>query len=399
MARLIGTVSRGIRAPIINEGTDIVEVVSNSVLEAAASENLQFKDLDVIAITESIVARAQGNYASVDQIATDIRNKYPSGEIGLVFPILSRNRFAMSLKGIARASKKIYLQLSYPADEVGNQLITAEAFEESGLNPWSSPLNEELFRAHFGESLHPYTGVDYVSYYRSIIEAEGCEAEIIFSNNPRTILDYTKDVLTCDIHSRFVNLERLRTGGANTLYNIESILSESVEGSGFNAEYGMLGANKATEESIKLFPRDSQEVVDRISERLSEATGKLIEVMVYGDGAFRDPSSRIWELADPVVSPAYTDGLSGVPQEIKLKYIADNKFANLTGAELDSAVKDFIANKSDDDTGVSKMASEGTTPRQITDLLGSLSDLTSGSGDKGTPIVWIQGYFDDMADE
>lgn len=398
MARLIGTVSRGVRAPIIRKGDDIVDVVSDAVLSAAASENIPFLDKDVIALTESIVARAQDNYASVDAIAQDVKSKYPNGEVGLVFPILSRNRFAINLKGIARAMDKIYLQLSLPSDEVGNQLISYDAFEESGLSIWNSALTEEQYRAHFGQSLHPYTGVDYISYYREIAEAEDCEIEIILSNNPRVILDYTKDVLTCDIHSRKKNLRRIEEAGANILFNIESILTEPIGDNGYNPEFGMLGANKATEESVKLFPRGSQAVVDALSKKLSEATGKQIEVMIYGDGAFRDPTSQIWELADPIVSPAHTPGLSGVPQEIKLKYVADNTFADLTGEELDEAVKNFIQEKDQDTSEVDQESAVGTTPRKITDLLGSLADLTSGSGDKGTPIVWIQGYFDDLAD-
>lgn len=399
MARYIGTVSRGIRTPIIKDGDDIVEVVVDSVLRAAKADNIPFRDKDVIAITEAVVARAQGNYASVDDLAADVKSKYPDGTIGLVFPILSRNRFAINLKGIARGAKKLYLQLSYPTDEVGNQLIDYDRFEESGINPWSSVLNEDQYRALFGESLHPYTGVDYVKYYRDIVENEGCEIEIIFANNPRAILTYTKHVLTCDIHSRKTNLKRIKAAGAETLYNIESILSEPVNGSGYNPKYGMLGANKATEERVKLFPRNCQEVVDTIQARLKKETSKDIEVMIYGDGAYKDPSSKIWELADPVVSPAYTSGLSGVPSEVKLKYIADNLYADLSGQELTDAVVNFISHKSAADTGINKEASEGTTPRKISDILGSLADLTSGSGDKGTPVVWIQGYFDDVADD
>ena len=398
MARLFGTVSRGIRTPIISEGDDIIEVVVNSVIEAAESEDVKFHNKDVIAITEAVVARAQGNYASVDDIAEDVRAKYPDGIIGLVFPILSRNRFAINLKGIARAAKKIILQLSYPADEVGNELVSDDLFEESGLNPYSTLLTEEQFRAHFVKSEHPYTGVDYVSYYRDIVEAENCELEIIFSNNPVAILNYTKDVLTCDIHTRKINLKRLEKAGAKTALNIDSILSSPINGSGYNPEYGMLGANKATEESVKLFPRDCQATVEAISKELSDRTGKQIEVMIYGDGAFKDPTSEIWELADPVVSPAYTAAIAGVPKEVKLKYVADNNFSNLKGEELNSAIIEFIKNKEKADIGLSKMISEGTTPRKISDLLGSLADLTSGSGDKGTPVVWISGYFDDIAD-
>lgn len=399
MNRFVGTVSRGIRTPIIAEGDDIVDIVVNSILEASKYENIEFKNKDIIAITEAVVARAQGNYASIDDIAADVKSKYPDGELGLLFPILSRNRFSINLRGVARAAKKIYLQLSYPADEVGNQLISSEVVEQSGINPFSAVLNEKEFYDNFGKSSHPYTGVDYIQFYKEIIESEGCEVEIIFSNHPETLLDYTDNILTCDIHSRKDNLKRLENAGAKVLRNIDSILSEPINGSGYNKEYGMLGANKATEEVVKLFPNDCQEIVDQISQRLSEESGKNIEVMIYGDGAFRDPSSKIWELADPVVSPAYTSGLAGEPEEVKLKYIADNNFSDLRGEELNEAVLDYIKHKDSEAIGKTQMLSEGTTPRKIADLVGSLADLTSGSGDKGTPVVWIQGYFDDIAAE
>lgn len=399
MNRFVGTVSRGIRTPIIAEGDDIVDIVVNSILEASKYENIEFKNKDIIAITEAVVARAQGNYASIDDIAADVKSKYPDGELGLLFPILSRNRFSINLRGVARAAKKIYLQLSYPADEVGNQLISSEVVEQSGINPFSAVLNEKEFYDNFGKSSHPYTGVDYIQFYKEIIESEGCEVEIIFSNHPETLLDYTDNILTCDIHSRKDNLKRLENAGAKVLHNIDSILSEPINGSGYNKEYGMLGANKATEEVVKLFPNDCQEIVDQICQRLSEESGKNIEVMIYGDGAFRDPSSKIWELADPVVSPAYTSGLAGEPEEVKLKYIADNNFSDLRGEELNEAVLDYIKHKDSEAIGKTQMLSEGTTPRKIADLVGSLADLTSGSGDKGTPVVWIQGYFDDIAAE
>ncbi len=399
MNRFVGTVSRGIRTPIIAEGDDIIDIVVSSILEASKAENIELKDRDIIAITEAVVARSQGNYASIDDIAADVRLKYPEGKLGLLFPILSRNRFSINLRGIARAAKKIYLQLSYPADEVGNQLISSEVVEQSGINPFTTILNEQEFYDNFGKSSHPYTGVDYIQFYKDIIESEDCEVEIIFSNNPETLLNYTDNILTCDIHSRKDNLKRLEKAGAKVLYNIDSILSEPINGSGYNKEYGMLGANKATEEVVKLFPNDCQEIVDQISQRLSEASGKNIEVMIYGDGAFRDPSSKIWELADPVVSPAYTPGLAGEPEEVKLKYIADNNFSDLRGEELNEAVLDYIKHKDSEAIGKTQMLSEGTTPRKIADLVGSLADLTSGSGDKGTPVVWIQGYFDDIATE
>lgn len=398
MARCFGTVSRGVRAPIIRAGDDIVDIVVSSILKASEEEGVPLRDRDVIAVTEAVVARAQGNYASVDDIAGDIRRKYPQGEIGVILPILSRNRFAVNLRGIARAAKKIVLQLSYPADEVGNRLISAEDLYRSELNPWTDVLSEKRYRELFGRNPHPFTGVDYVGYYREVVESEGCEIEIILANDPCTILQYTPHVLSCDIHTRKHNKKLLEAAGAKTIYNIEDVLAEPFEGSGWNEKYGMLGSNKSTEESVKLFPRDCRKVVDGIAAKLSAASGKKIEAMIYGDGAFRDPVGQIWELADPVVSPAYTPGLEGVPNEVKLKYLADNDFASLKGKELEEAVKNYIHDKESKQTGVGQMASQGTTPRRITDLLGSLSDLTSGSGDKGTPIVWIQGYFDDLSD-
>ncbi|CUH92516.1 coenzyme F420-0:L-glutamate ligase [Herbinix luporum] len=392
MERLIGTVSRGVRAPIISQGDDIVEIVVNSVLEAAKQENFQIADRDIIGITEAVVARAQGNYATVDHIAKDIKNKFANNEIGLVFPILSRNRFATCLKGIAKGAKKIYLLLSYPADEVGNHLVDLDALDEKGINPWTDVLTEEKFRQLFGYIKHPFTGVDYIEYYKKIIQDEGCQAEIILANDCRAILNYTKHVLCCDIHSRNRSKRLLNSAGAKTVYSLDQILASSIDGSGYNENYGLLGSNKATEDSVKLFPRDCQIIVDSISKRMYELTKKNVEVMVYGDGAFKDPIGKIWELADPVVSPAYTKGLEGQPNEIKLKYLADNNFSHLHGDELKKAISEYIRNKGDNLVG--SMESQGTTPRRLTDLIGSLCDLTSGSGDKGTPIVLIQGYFD-----
>jgi len=395
--RCIGTVSRGVRAPIIRQGDDIAKIVAESVLEAAASENIAIRDRDVIAVTEAVVARAQGNYATVDNIAADIRNKYPAGTVGVLFPILSRNRFAICLKGIARGAKKIVLMLSFPSDEVGNHLIDLDSLDEAGVDPWSDVLTESKYRELFGIVKHPFTGVDYIEYYKSLIEGEGAEAEIILANDPKAILEYTKDVLVCDIHTRARSKKLLRAAGAVTVYGLDDILSESVDGSGYNEEYGLYGTNKATEETVKLFPRDCKSVVEKIQSLIAEATGRHVEVMVYGDGAFKDPVGKIWELADPVVSPAYTEGLIGQPNELKLKYLADNDFADLAGDALKEAIKGRIKTK--DDNLVGKMASEGTTPRRLTDLIGSLCDLTSGSGDKGTPIVWIQGYFDNLTAE
>ncbi|MBQ0109329.1 MAG: coenzyme F420-0:L-glutamate ligase [Clostridiales bacterium] len=390
--RLIGTVSRGVRAPIIRSGDDIAQIVIDSVLDAAKSENIEMRDRDVVAVTEAVVARAQGNYATVDDIAADIKKKFPEGTFGVIFPILSRNRSAICLKGIARGAKKIVLMLSYPSDEVGNHLIDLASLDAAGVNPWSYVLTEAKFRELFGESRHPFTGVDYISYYRELIESQNCEAEIILANDCRKVLDYTDCVLTCAIHSRDRSKRLLKAAGAKLVYGLDAVLSESVNGSGFNEKYGLLGSNKSTEDTVKLFPRECESVVERIAKGLNEATGKNVEVMIYGDGAFKDPVGKIWELADPVVSPAHTIGLVGVPNEVKLKYLADNDFKNLSGAELKDAISEYIRGKDKDLFG--KMVSEGTTPRRLTDLIGSLSDLTSGSGDKGTPIVWIQGYFD-----
>ena len=395
--RCVGTVSRGVRAPIIRQGDDIASIVAESVLEAAKSENVEIRDRDVIAVTEAVVARAQGNYASVDDIASDIGAKYPAGEIGVIFPILSRNRFAICLRGIARGAKKIVLMLSYPSDEVGNHLIDLDSLDAAGVDPWRDVLTEARYREFFGIVKHPFTGVDYIEYYRSIIEGEGADAEIILANDPKAILRYTKDVLVCDIHTRARTKKILKAAGAATVFGLDDVLSASVNGSGFNADYGLYGSNKATEETVKLFPRDCVTVVEKIQSLIAEATGRRVEVMVYGDGAFKDPVGKIWELADPVVSPAYTDGLIGQPNELKLKYLADNDFAHLSGDALKDAIKGRIKTKDDDLVG--KMASEGTTPRRLTDLIGSLCDLTSGSGDKGTPIVWVQGYFDNLTAE
>ncbi|MBR6917625.1 MAG: coenzyme F420-0:L-glutamate ligase [Clostridia bacterium] len=395
--RCIGTVSRGVRAPIIRQGDDIAKIVAESVLEAAKSEGIAVRDRDVVAVTEAVVARAQGNYATVDNIATDIKRKFGGGTVGVLFPILSRNRFAICLKGIARGAKKIVLMLSFPSDEVGNHLIDLDSLDEAGVDPWRDVLTEAKYRELFGIVKHPFTGVDYIEYYRSLIEAEGADAEIILANDPRAILSYTKAVLVCDIHTRARSKKLLKAAGAGTVYGLDDILSESVDGSGYNEQYGLYGTNKATEETVKLFPRDGEPVVKKIQSIIYDATGKCVEVMIYGDGAFKDPVGKIWELADPVVSPAYTEGLIGQPNELKLKYLADNDFADLSGDALRDAIKGRIKTK--DDNLVGKMASEGTTPRRLTDLIGSLCDLTSGSGDKGTPIVWIQGYFDNLTAE
>lgn len=392
MERLIGTVSRGVRAPIIRSGDDIATIVVDSVLAAAESENLPIRERDVIAVTEAVVARAQGNYASIDDIAADVAAKFPSGHVGVIFPILSRNRFAICLRGIARGAKKITLMLSYPSDEVGNHLISLDDLDAAGINPYSDILSEERYRELFGFKKHTFTGVDYISYYKEVIENEGCEAEIILANDCRAILPYTKSVLTCDIHSRARSKRLLKAAGGEVVLGLDDIMTESRNGSGYNADYGLLGSNKSTEDTVKLFPRDAQEIVDRIAAAILEKTGKSVEVMVYGDGAFKDPVGKIWELADPVVSPFHTAGLVGQPNEVKLKYLADNDFAHLSGDALKDAISDYIRNKDGDLVG--QMASQGTTPRRLTDLIGSLCDLTSGSGDKGTPIVWIQGYFD-----
>ncbi len=397
MSRMIGTVSRGVRAPIIRSGDDIVEVVTSSVLEAAKDDGFAFHDRDIVAMTEAIVARAQGNYASVDDIAADVRAKLGGGTVGVIFPILSRNRFAICLRGIAKGAKKIVLMLSYPSDEVGNHLVSLDMLDEKGVNPYSDVLDLATYRELFGYGKHTFTGVDYVEYYESLIRESGADAEIIFANNPRAILDYTKNVLCCDIHTRARTKRILRAAGAETVLGLDEIMNAPVNGSGYNADYGLLGSNKATEDQVKLFPRDCGPVVDAIAEKLYAATGKRIEVMVYGDGAFKDPVGKIWELADPVVSPAYTKGLEGTPNELKLKYLADNEFAGLSGDELKEAIKGKIQEK--DGSLVGQMASEGTTPRRLTDLIGSLCDLTSGSGDKGTPIVYISGYFDNYTAE
>lgn len=392
MERKIGTVSRGVRCPIIREGDDLAKIVVDSIIEAAESENIEIRDRDVISVTESVVARSQGNYASIDAIAKDVENKFGKDTIGVIFPITSRNRFSICLKGIARGAKKIVLMLSYPSDEVGNQLISLDLIDEKGVNPYSDVLSLEKYRELFGENKHEFTGVDYVDYYSSLIKAEGCEVEVIFANQAKAILDYTDKVLTCDIHTRARTKRILKANGAKVVYGLDDILTESVDGSGYNTKYGLLGSNKSTEDTIKLFPNECKDLVLDIQKQLLDKTGKHVEVMVYGDGAFKDPQGKIWELADPVVSPAFTDGLIGTPNELKLKYLADNDFKELSGEALKEAISERIKHK--DGNLVGNMASQGTTPRQLTDLIGSLCDLTSGSGDKGTPIVWIQGYFD-----
>ena len=398
MARNVGTISRGIRCPIIREGDDMAAMVVSSVLEAAASEGFAMRDKDVVAITESVVARAQGNYASVDAIAKDVKAKLGGETVGVIFPILSRNRFAICLRGIARGSKKVVLMLSYPSDEVGNELVSLDKLDEAGINPYSDVLTEKEYRKLFGENLHPFTLVDYVKYYGDLIREEGAEAEIIFANNPRVILNYTKNVLHCDIHTRARTHRILLANGGERVCGLDDILTESVDGSGYNEKYGLLGSNKATESTIKLFPKECTDLVLDIQKKFKDACGKHIEVMVYGDGAFKDPVGKIWELADPVVSPAYTAGLEGTPNELKLKYLADNDFADLSGEELRAAIKGKIAAK-DGSSLVGNMAAQGTTPRRLTDLIGSLCDLTSGSGDKGTPIIYIQGYFDNYTND
>ena len=393
MGRMIGTVSRGVRAPIIRNGDDIVKIVTESILTASKEENIPLRDRDVVAMTEAVVARAQGNYATVTDIADDIKAKFGNdATIGVIFPILSRNRFAICLRGIAMGAKKVVIMLSYPSDEVGNHLVSMDMVDEKDVDPYKDVLTLEQYRELFGYEVHPFTGVDYVAYYEKLVKECGAEVEIIFANNPKAILAYTKNVLCCDIHTRARTKRILKKSGGEIILGLDDILSTSINGSGYNAEYGLLGSNKATEDQVKLFPRDCQEVVDAIQRELKLKSGKNIEVMVYGDGAFKDPVGKIWELADPVVSPAYTSGLEGTPNELKLKYLADNEFANLQGEELKNAIKQKITQK--DGNLVGKMASEGTTPRRLTDLIGSLCDLTSGSGDKGTPIVWIQGYFD-----
>ena len=391
--RRTGTVSRGIRCPIIREGDDLAAIVTDSVLAAAESEGFALHDRDVIAVTESVVARAQGNYATVEDIAQDVRRKFgDDATVGVIFPILSRNRFAICLRGIAMGVKKVVLLLSYPSDEVGNELVSLDQLDEAGIDPYTDVLSLEQYRELFGVNAHPFTGVDYVAYYGDLIRSCGAETEIVFANRPQAILHFTDKVLTCDIHTRFRTARLLRAAGASVVYRMDEILNEPVNGSGWNAQYGLLGSNKSTEDRIKLFPRDSQPLVEEIAVRVFERTGKRVEVMVYGDGAFKDPQGKIWELADPVVSPFHTEGLRGTPNELKLKYLADNDFAALSGEELKAAISESIRKK--DANLVGKMASEGTTPRQLTDLIGSLCDLTSGSGDKGTPVVLVQGYFD-----
>lgn len=394
MERKIGTVSRGVRCPIIREGDNLTQIVVDSVLEAAQSENLSLRDRDVVSITESVVARSQGNYASVDAIAADVKAKLGGETVGVIFPILSRNRFAICLKGIAKGCKKIVLMLSYPSDEVGNTLVSLDKIDQANVNPYSDVLTLEKYRELFGENKHEFTGVDYVDYYASIIKDAGCDVEIVFANQPKTILNYCDHVLTCDIHTRLRTKRILKENGAKVVCGLDDILTSSVNGSGFNEKYGLLGSNKSTEDKIKLFPRECKDLVMDIQKEFLDKTGKHVEVMVYGDGAFKDPQGKIWELADPCVSPAFTDGLIGTPNELKLKYLADNDFKDLSGEELTKAISESIKHK--DANLVGNMASQGTTPRQLTDLIGSLCDLTSGSGDKGTPIVWIQGYFDNF---
>lgn len=396
MERKVGTVSRGIRCPIIREGDNLANIVVDSVLDAAISEGFELRDKDVISVTESIVARAQGNYASIDAIAKDVKEKLGGETIGVIFPILSRNRFSICLKGIAKGAKKVVLMLSYPSDEVGNALLTYDALDTAGVNPYSDVLSLTKYRELFGDNVHEFTGVDYVAYYSELIQEAGAEVEVIFANNPKAILEYTKDVLTCDIHTRTRTKRILKDNGANHVIGLDDILTTSVDGNGYNTRYGLLGSNKSTEDTIKLFPNECFDFVEEIQSKIKNKTGKNVEVMVYGDGAFKDPQGKIWELADPVVSPAYTKGLVGTPNEIKLKYLADNDFKDLHGDELKEAISNRIKEKDADLVG--NMASQGTTPRQLTDLIGSLCDLTSGSGDKGTPIVLVQGYFDNYTE-
>ncbi len=393
MQRRTGTISRGIRCPIIREGDDLAKIVCDSVVEAAECDGFELREKDVVAVTESILARSQGNYASVEAIAKDVKAKLGGGTVGVIFPILSRNRFAICLKGIAMGCKKIVLMLSYPSDEVGNHLLTYDQLDEAGVNPYSDVLSLEKYRELFGENKHEFTGVDYVDYYSQIITEAGAECEVVFANQAKAILDYTDCVLTCDIHTRARTKRLLKAAGAKVVCGMDDILTESIDGSGFNADFGLLGSNKSTEDMIKLFPKDCNEFVNRTQQYLIEKTGKNIEVMVYGDGAFKDPQGKIWELADPCVSPGYTKGLEGTPNELKLKYLADNDFKDLSGDELKKAISERIKEKGEESL-VGNMASQGTTPRKFTDLIGSLCDLTSGSGDKGTPVVLVQGYFD-----
>lgn len=392
--RKVGTISRGIRCPIIREGDNLADIVVTSVLEAAESEEFALRDRDVIAVTESVVARAQGNYASVQAIAEDVRAKLGGETVGVIFPILSRNRFAICLKGIAMGAKKVVLMLSYPSDEVGNELVSLDKLDEAGVNPYSDVLSLEQYRNLFGENRHPFTGVDYVDYYSQIVREAGAEVEVVFANNPRAILDYTKNVLICDIHTRARTKRILLAAGAEKVCGLDDIMNAPINGSGCNERYGLLGSNKSTEDTIKLFPRECRDFVLDVQKQVLDKTGKHVEVMVYGDGAFKDPVGKIWELADPVVSPAYTDGLEGTPNELKLKYLADNDFKDLSGQALKDAISKRIQEKEDNLVG--NMASQGTTPRRLTDLIGSLCDLTSGSGDKGTPIILVQGYFDNF---
>ncbi len=392
MERTVGTVSRGLRAPIIREGDDLKKIVLDVVLGAQKAGEFEIRDKDVLAITEAVVARAQGNYATKEQLAEDVRKKLGGETIGVIFPILSRNRFAICLRGIAKGAKKVVLMLSYPSDEVGNHIVDLDLLDDAGINPYTDVLTLNEFEAKFGKSKHTFTGVDYINYYKGLIEEEGAEAEVILSNNPRTILQYTDRVITADIHSRVRTKKLLKNAGAKLVFGLDDLLTESVNGSGFNTKYGILGSNKATEDTIKLFPNDCTAFVKELQAEIKKITGKTIEVMVYGDGAFKDPVGKIWELADPVVSPGYTDGLIGTPNEVKIKYLADNDFADLQGEELKAAISEYIKHK-DSNLGDS-MVAQGTTPRRLTDLIGSLCDLTSGSGDKGTPIVYIQGYFD-----
>ena len=397
MSRMVGTVSRGIRAPIIRAGDDLVEIVTKSVLDASADAGFAVQDRDVIAITEAIVARAQGNYASVDDIAADVRAKLGGGTVGVIFPILSRNRFAICLRGIAKGCRKVVLMLSYPSDEVGNHLVSVDAVDEKGVDPYRDVLTLARYRELFGYEKHPFTGVDYVEYYENLIRECGAEVEVLFANDPRAVLPYAKNVLACDIHTRARTKRLLKAAGAEVVCTLDDIMTTPGSAGGCNEKYGLLGSNKATEETVKLFPRDPQPLVDAIQAKMLEKTGRHVEVMVYGDGAFKDPVGKIWELADPVVSPAYTPGLEGTPNELKLKYLADNDFAALTGEALRDAIKEQIKKK--DGSLVGNMAAQGTTPRRLTDLIGSLCALTSGSGDKGTPIVYIQGYFDNYTTE
>ena len=397
MSRMLGTVSMGVRAPIIREGDDLAKIVTDCVLEAINNGEIKPRDRDVVCMTEAIVARAQGNYASVDNIAQDVKNKFGGETVGVIFPILSRNRFAICLRGIASGCKKVVLMLSYPSDEVGNHLVDLDMLDEKGVNPYSDVLSLERYRELFGYKKHTFTGVDYVEYYSDLIRACGAEVEVVFANDPRAVLKYTKNVLNCDIHTRARTKRLLKAAGAQKVFGLDEIMNASIDGSGCNEKYGLLGSNKSTEDKVKLFPRECQGLVEDIQDRLLKATGKCLEVMVYGDGAFKDPVGKIWELADPVVSPAYTAGLEGTPNELKLKYLADNDYANLSGEALRDAIKAEIEKK--DANLVGQMVSEGTTPRRLTDLIGSLCDLTSGSGDKGTPIVYIQGYFDNYTND